>query len=333
MKVVILGAGAVGSVLGGLLALRKHDVLLVCREAHADAITENNGLRLRSATGDYFAQLRASETLSAADFQDDTCVFIAAKSYDTDRCLEILSAVAPQDVSVVCFQNGVANEEKVSKQFENVYGGVCRMTCSVIQAGQASFRRHGRIIVGRYPKGSDPVSKNLAGAFTDAGCQAVTSRNIMSDRWLKLALNTQSTLHAIIDPRDHEANEFFDLKAGILEETGKVLKAGKLRAKSCDGKDPSIDEVIADLKRPRAQRTSSGMKVRNSTWQNLYLKRPMIENDYFHAPIIDLGREHDIPVPFNEVALEMVKKCHADKVGPETLRLSDVLRAIDERKQ
>ena len=158
------------------------------------------------------------------------------------------------------------------------------------------------------------------------------SRNVVCDKWLKLAINTQSTLNAIIDPRDHEANEFFALKVSILEETRSVLKAHKARPKSCDGKDRSIDEAIADLKRPRALRASSGMKVNNSTWQNLYLKRPQIENEYFHTPIIELGHKYNIPVPFNEVALEAVTKCHKEKTGPDHVRLSEILTAVGERK-
>ncbi|MGD8413489.1 MAG: 2-dehydropantoate 2-reductase, partial [Candidatus Latescibacterota bacterium] len=328
MNFVVLGAGAVGSVLGGFLALQKHDVLLVCRDHHADAIAGNGGLRLRSATGDYFAQLRANSRLDRADLADDTCVFITAKSYDTDECLDQLSSVAPAKLPVVCFQNGVSNEEKAAERFENVYGGVCRMTCSMIQGGQASFRRFGRVLVGRFPKGSDTLAKNLVKFFSDAGCHACASRNITADKWLKLAVNTQSTFHAIVDPRDHEANEFYDLKVSVLEEAKKVLKAHKVKPRSCDGKDMTIDEIIADLRRPRALRHSSGIKVPNSTWQNLYLKRDEIENEYFHGPVIELGRKYNIPVPYNEVALELVAACHRNQTGPGSLRLSDVLAAV-----
>jgi 2-dehydropantoate 2-reductase len=331
MNIVVLGAGAVGSVLGGLLALQKHDVLLVCRKQCESSIGENGGLRLRSPTGDYFAELRASSTMSAADFTSDTCVFITAKSYDTAACVDQLSAVAPEDVPVVCFQNGIQNEETVSAKFENVYGGICRMTCSMIQPGQASFRGFGRIVVGRYPKGTDSFLKKLAAAFGETGCQPCISRTITLDRWLKLAVNTQSAFHAIIDPRDHETNEFFELKAGILEETQKVLKANKIRPKSCDGKDMNIEELIKELRKPRAARPKPGMKVRNSTWQNLYMKRDRIENEFFHGPIIDLGRKAGIPVPYNEVALEMVQKCHREGTGPGVIRLSEILAAIDER--
>jgi 2-dehydropantoate 2-reductase len=331
MKIVVLGAGAVGSVLGGLFALQKHEVLLVCRECHRKAIEENGGLRVRSATGDYLAQVGAVTKLAARDLVEGTCVFLTAKSYDTEKCTEELSAIAPRSIPIVCFQNGVSNEEIVASKFDNVYGGVCRMTCSMIQGGQVSFRGLGRVIVGKYPKGSDALARELVAALTEIGCKSCVSRNIMNDKWLKLAVNTQSTLHAIIDPRDHDSNEFLQLKVNILEETKKVLKAHKVRARSCDGKDMTVDELIADLRRPKASRHTSGVKVGNSTWQNLYLKRPDIENRYYHGPIIELGRKYNIPVPFNEVALEMVERVHRDRLGPESLRLAEILDVIAER--
>jgi ketopantoate reductase len=119
----------------------------------------------------------------------------------------------------------------------------------------------------------------------------------------------------------------------ILEEAKKVLKAHKVRPRSCDGKDMTIDEIIVELRRPRAPRHTSGMKVPNSTWQNLYLKRDRIENEYFHGPVIDLGRQYNVPVPNNEVALDLVTACHRDQVGPGALRLRDVLTAVEERNQ
>ncbi len=55
MRFVVYAAGAVGGVLGGHLALSKHDVLLVCRDEHARAIGEAEGLRMKSGTGEYLA--------------------------------------------------------------------------------------------------------------------------------------------------------------------------------------------------------------------------------------------------------------------------------------
>ncbi len=163
MRFVVYGAGAVGSVLGGHLALKKHDVLLVCREPHAKAINDNGGLRMKSATGEYVADLKAVTALGEADLQGDVCVIFTPKSNDTESCVETLAAVAPPDIPIVSFQNGISNEDIIAGTFENVFGGVCRMTCSLLQPGHVSFRKSGRLIRRQTPAGRPQLSQD-AGA-------------------------------------------------------------------------------------------------------------------------------------------------------------------------
>lgn len=332
MKFVVFGAGAVGSTLGGILALKNHDVLLVCRKSHSQAIVEQNGLRMKSGTGDYFASLTAVEKLNSDSVSDDTCIFFTPKSNDTERCVEQLSKAAPKDAHVISFQNGVENEDIISKVFTNTYGGVCKMTCSYLQPGQVTFRKIGRLVVGKYPKGSDAFSRKLAEVLNDAGFSTTVSRSILCDKWLKLAFNLHSTLYAIIEKRDHDTPEFLDLKLGLIEEVKKVFRARKIRAKSCDAQELSLDEMIRELKKPKAPRGTAAVMVHNSTWQNLYLKRSDIENAAFHGPVIEHAREANISAPYNEVVLEMVNKCHIQKLGPEALRADDVLSAVNKRK-
>lgn len=327
MQFVVYGAGAVGSVLGGMLSLRRHDVLLVGRAALVDTVREG-GLRLKSATGEYLARPNVATTVAAKDLGEGACVLFTVKSYDVAGAAASLAKIARPTTPLVCFQNGVASEEAVAKHFDRVYGGVCRMTCSMVQPGHASFRALGRLIIGAYPKGTDATVAELVGAFRDAGFDAGASKSVTDDKWLKLAVNAQSVFHALIDPRDQDENEFFDIKVAILEETRRVFKAAKIRARSGDGKDPSIEELIAEIKRPRARRSEHGVKVHNSTWQDFYLKRPHIEADAIHGPVIVLGKENGIATPCHSVSLALAKRCHAAKSGPESLRLADVLREI-----
>jgi 2-dehydropantoate 2-reductase len=228
----------------------------------------------------------------------------------------------------VCFQNGVASEGAVASRFKRTYGGVCRMTCSMVQPAHASFRALGRLVVGAYPKGVDAVVTELVAAFRDAGFDAGASKSIQDDKWLKLAVNAQSVFHAVVDPRDQDENEFYDLKVAILEETRRVFKAAKIRARSGDGKDPTIEEMIAEIKRPRARRNEHGVKVRNSLWQDLYLQRNHIESEAIHGPVIEMGRKHGIRTPYHAAALALARRCHAARTGPESLRLSDVLSEV-----
>jgi 2-dehydropantoate 2-reductase len=331
MQFVVYGAGAVGSVLGGMLSLHRHDVLLVGRPPFVETVGEG-GLRLKSATGEYVAHPRVAASLSARDLSPDALVLFAVKSYDVPAAAAALAKVAPPATPVVCFQNGVDSEAVVAKHFTHVYGGVVRMTCSMVQPGHASFRALGRLVLGVYPKGTDTTVSELVTAFREAGFDAAASKSIVDDKWLKLAVNAQSVIHALIDARDQDENEFFDLKVAILEETRRVYKAAKIKARSGDGKDPSIEEMIAEIKRPRARRNEHGVKVHNSVWQDFYLKRPRIEADSIHGPVIALGKEHGVATPYHDASLALARRCHAAQSVPESIRLSAVLAEIAKRR-
>jgi 2-dehydropantoate 2-reductase len=328
MQFLVYGAGAVGSVLGGMLSMHHHDVCLVGRDAHVDAISAG-GLRIKSTTAEYVAHPGACSAITADVAGKAECVVLAVKSQDLAGALDAVAPAIPAGLPVLCIQNGIGAEESAATRFGHVCGAVVRMTCSMVQPGHVSFQTGGRVVVGKYPRGADTLSRSLAAAITEAGFDSVVSKDIMADKWLKVAVNVQSVFHAVIDPRDHDTNEFQALKVGILEETRRVFKAGKVKARSCDGRDPSIEEMIDTLRKPRARRAEHGVKVRNSVWQDLYLKRRSIEADFIHGPVIALGEQHGVPVPYNRAALELVTRCHRDALGPESLRLSEVVAAVE----
>jgi 2-dehydropantoate 2-reductase len=328
MQFLVYGAGAVGSVLGGMLSVHRHEVCLVGRDAHVNAIGAG-GLRIKSTTGEYVAHPAASNAITSDVARNAECVVLAVKSQDFPAALDAVAPVIPAGLPVLCVQNGVGAEKAAAARFSHVCGAVVRMTCSMVQPGHVSFQTGGRVVVGKYPRGADALSRSLAAAITEAGFDAVVSKDIMADKWLKVAVNVQSVFHAVIDPRDHDTNEFQALKVGILEETRRVFKAGKMKARSCDGRDPSIEEMIETLRKPRAHRAEHGVKVRNSVWQDLYLKRRAIEADHIHGPVIALGEQHGVPTPYNRAALEIALRCHREELGPESLRLSDVMAAVE----
>jgi 2-dehydropantoate 2-reductase len=328
MQFLVYGAGAVGSVLGGMLSLNNHEVCLVGREPHVNAI-QAEGLCIKSATAEYRAHPAASVNLMPETAARTECVMLGVKSQDLSAALDTLAPALGAEVPVVCIQNGVAAERAVSERFARVYGAVIRMTCSMVQPGHVSFQTGGRLVIGKFPRGSDAFTRSFAGMITAAGFDAVVSKDIMADKWLKLAVNVQSVFHAVIDARDHDTNEFHALKAAIIEETCRVFKKAKIRARSCDERDPSLDDMIETLHRPRAHRTEHGVKVRNSVWQDLYLKRRGMEAEFIHGPVIALGEQHGVATPYNRAALELALRCHREHLGPESLRLSEVMAAVE----
>lgn len=114
MRILIFGAGGVGSVLGAFLARAGHDVSLVGRAAHMDAI-KKRGLKVSGSWGSFctkaFDLYTAMSEISESDSRFDI-IFLTVKSHDTAKAVEALLPYIKEGVTLASFQNGVGNVEK-----------------------------------------------------------------------------------------------------------------------------------------------------------------------------------------------------------------------------
>lgn len=109
-RVLIAGAGALGSVFGGFLKLAGHEVALLGRGPHLDAI-RSTGLRIDGIWGDYHAEgftLATAPTTLAGTFD---AILITVKSYDTAAIVEAVAAHLAPDGVMISLQNGLGNVE------------------------------------------------------------------------------------------------------------------------------------------------------------------------------------------------------------------------------
>src|SRR6516225_5268516 len=105
MRVVVFGAGAIGGVIGGRLAQHGHEVVLIARGAHYEAMRDR-GLRLVDPDGEVTLPVSVVDHPSHIDWRADDVVVLAMKTQDTAAAVIEL----PPDIAVVCAQNGVENE-------------------------------------------------------------------------------------------------------------------------------------------------------------------------------------------------------------------------------
>ena len=157
MRFIVLGAGAVGGVVGGRLFQHGHDVVLVARGEHGKVLAED-GLTLASATGVLTLPVPATDSLESISWRGDEVVLMAVKSQDTEEALRQLGGVAPPSVTVVCAQNGVANEPAALRRFPNIYGICVMCPAAQIEPGVVvaeSSPLTALLDIGRYPGGVD----------------------------------------------------------------------------------------------------------------------------------------------------------------------------------
>src|SRR5438128_369032 len=125
MRIVVFGAGGVGSVIGGRLHQHAdahgHSVTLVARGPHCAAI-RHNGLTIHDPAGTATIDVPAVERIDQVDLADGDVVMLTMKTQGTPVALEQLAAHAPPGIAIACAQNGVENERLVLRQYRNVYG-------------------------------------------------------------------------------------------------------------------------------------------------------------------------------------------------------------------
>ena len=112
MRVVVIGAGGIGGLYGGLLARAGHTVGFLARGKHLEAIRER-GLEVRSADFGTFV-VRAPASADPADLGQADLVLFAVKTYDLDRAAHVSKQFLGPDASLLTFQNGLDAPDQVA---------------------------------------------------------------------------------------------------------------------------------------------------------------------------------------------------------------------------
>ena len=181
MEVLVYGAGALGSLVGGLLA-RAHDVTLIGRDPHMRRVRDD-GLHIEGAieTTVYPRALTDGYHRTAA------LALVTTKAYDTDAAAQALST---GEYEVVCsLQNGLTEERLVASLDPPVLAGTTSYGARLLEPGRVRCTGVGTVSVGSIAGGESPLAARVAAAFADAGIEATAATDMPRRRFAKLAVN------------------------------------------------------------------------------------------------------------------------------------------------
>ncbi len=182
MKIAVMGAGAVGCYFGGLLARAGHDVVLVARPAHAEAM-QREGLLLD--TQSFRERVRVQASTQPDAVQGAECVLFCVKSSDTESAGLAMAPHLAKGATVLSLQNGVDNAERLAAVLQRpVLPAVVYVATAM--AGPGHVRHFGR---GELVIAPSPTSEQLARTFAAAGIPMQVSDNVAGALWAKLVLN------------------------------------------------------------------------------------------------------------------------------------------------
>ncbi|HKY53121.1 MAG TPA: ketopantoate reductase family protein [Anaerolineales bacterium] len=322
MKLLTFGAGAIGTYIGGSLALAGHQVVFLERLAKVEEL-RTRGLRLdltldeRRKMKDVF-RLDSSSFEIVSSLEDavrygpfDVALF-ALKSFDTGPALESIKPFADTVPPILCLSNGVSNEDKIAEALGKdkvIYGTV---TTAVGRRGVGDIVLEKLRGLG-IAKGHI-LSEKLVAAFDEAYLNAKLFEDAASMKWSKMLTNLiANPTSAILDmtPAEIFSNkDLYKLEIDMLKECLAVMKAQGLKIVDLPG-TPVRALALATrlpvwLSKPflsRAAGAGRGNKM-PSFHIDLHSGRGKSEVEYLHGEVACAGEKFGVPTPVNKVLTE-----------------------------
>lgn len=335
MRYVILGAGAIGGAIGGKLAAHGHDVVLIARGAHLEAL-RRDGLELRDPDSTERLDIRAVGSPAEVGLTSDDCVIVATKTQQAESALDDLRAASDAategngsagalEIAVVCATNGVEAERLALRRFANVYGMRVILAGTHLEPGVveiASAPVFGLLDVGRYPSGGDARSEQIAADLKASGFDACSTDEVMSFKYLKLLGNVGNALDAACGTRMGNDTAKAIYQATQAEARACLAAAG---IKIADEERESVRRRLRGGPRPVNGVTRRG----SSSWQSLERGTGNIEADYLNGEIVLLGRIHGIPTPVNTYLQQLANRLATQRRPAGSVPIEEIAARLD----
>ncbi|MCA1322040.1 ketopantoate reductase family protein [Bacillus tianshenii] len=288
MKILVVGAGAVGGYFGGRLLEKGEDVTFLVREKRKKQL-EATGLVIKSVHGD--AVLQPSLITSGQQVEAYDVILLSMKAYHLEAAIaDCVPYVGPQTM-VVPLLNGISHVDKLVTAFDekNVLGGLCFVESTLDSEGSIvqTSGIHDLVFGERIGEQTERVLK-LAEVFDGTKSNFVLSENINRDMWHKYLFiatlaGVTTLFRSPIGPIREDSYGAATIK-DTLQEVAAVMRSV----------DAPIAENIVELNWDKLHSIEAGMK---SSMQRDMEKGLSVEADHFFGYLLGIAANKEISVP------------------------------------
>lgn len=288
MRVLVVGAGAVGGYFGGRLVEKGADITFLVRERRKQQL-EATGLVLHSVQGDFQSPI---STIVAGEVTEPfDLVILTTKAYHLREVLPNLSSYLGEHTTILPLLNGIAHFDTLKNRFgaERVIGGLCFIESTLNAKGEVEhYSPNHRIVFGEFDGTKSDRIKAIEDLFAGANVNAVSSEQINNEIWKKYIFISAMAgmtclMRSSIGPILNSPNG--------LETYGRFVKEICAIGKS---QEETLDADVWEKTMQRVQTLSDGMKT--SMLRDMEKGLP-IETDHFHGTLLRLAPTNlDVPL-------------------------------------
>jgi len=311
MKFAILGAGALGTILGAHLSRAGHEVAMIVRGERARTL-QRQGLVLNG-----LSDIKARPTVidDPKKLRDTGTLIIATKAIDSVQALETLKHVEVENALSV--QNGVLKNELLARVFgySRVLGAMADFSGELLANGEVKFTRNVCLHLGEEKGGVSKRAEELAGAIDAAGVRCVAASNIRTREWSKYAgwiasfplavLTRQITWKYMMDERSAM------VIVRIVREAAALAAAMKIELSDMPPLPvPSIvhasDARAVEIIREIGQKFLDTSPEHRMSAQQDVLRGSRLEYEETLGHALAKGREFGVPMPTLDTCYRMI---------------------------
>jgi 2-dehydropantoate 2-reductase len=297
-----MGAGAVGSYFGGMLARAGARVTLIARPGHVQAIRKN-GLLLDTVTFKEHVAINAST--DPADVRDAQFVLFSVKTLDTDIVARAIAPYLSPDAIVMSLQNGVDNVARIrAASGIDALPAVVYVAAALPEPGHVKHSGRGEWIVGEYAGAAPPSNglpsrpERVAEMCTAAGIPCQVSPNIEADQWTKMLMNCAGNAVTAVAQTSfaHIARNLDtrEVLRTVINECVAVARKAGVKLPDVDWTERGLEnaETLGEATSSTAQDIARGKKT---------------EIDSLNGYIVRRGKELGVPTPVNMTLFALIK--------------------------
>lgn len=300
MDICVLGAGSLGSVIGGTLASAGHQVTLLSRnEAHVSAI-RSSGLRLIDEHGSRNVSVAAAT--SAADLPSPDLLIVLVKSFDTRAAIESAGHLVGPATVVLTLQNGVGCEDIIGDVVgtDRVIAGRTFVGGSMLEPGVVEYGVVGRrTTLGELDGAVTARLQSIGALFDHAGLEVDLSSDIVAMMWEKLFVNVATGAWSALTGLPYgELSVQPDVERMAVATVAEAIAVARGLGIAVTTTDPVVPWRRAWEGLPAGFKASMLQSIE---------KGSSTEVDVMHGAVCSGGRRARVPTPVNDTLWAAVR--------------------------
>jgi 2-dehydropantoate 2-reductase len=298
MKILVIGAGAVGGYFGGRLLEKGEDVTYLVREGRQKQL-QDLGLDIESIHGN--ALLHPKTILAGEEAGPFDVILLTTKSYNLDSAIKDIRPYVTEETVILPLLNGILHFETLDKEFgaDKVIGGLCFVESTLDSKGRIiqTSPGHDFVFGERSGEKTERILK-IADAFSGTKANFRLSENISQDLWHKyMFISTMSGITTLMRQPIGPIRETESGNHTIKRLQSEIFKIMK-----------SVDAPIADEIESIQMKQITGLGyTMKSSMQRDMEKLAQVEVEHLHGYLLEIAQREKIDVPVLEAVYANLK--------------------------